>query len=126
MMKTKRFVIPLLLCILLIGCLPPTVSVRELGELRKGMNETTVVQIMRHQPLYRFVLEEFNRPVWVDVYRLNTGGAFADYFLAFQDYRLVFWGYPHEFARSQDETINSMGKRAVANLHIARSRERNR
>lgn len=49
----------------------------------------------------------------IHVYILSVGDYKSDYFLAFRNDRLVYWGYPHEFARSSDPYLNEIGKVAV-------------
>jgi hypothetical protein len=67
-------------------------------------------------PRSTFAVEMNDSSIKVQVctYRLSSGDYSSDYFLAFRDEKLVYWGYPHEFARSTDPTINEIGEKAVA------------
>jgi hypothetical protein len=50
----------------------------------------------------------------VQVYELGSVGVpSSTYFLAYQNGSLVFWGYPHEFARSSNRIIREIGKGAL-------------
>jgi len=48
------------------------------------------------------------------VYYIRYGEHTSTYFAAFSDEKLIFWGYPNEFARSYDPYINQVGKAAIA------------
>ena len=93
-----------------------TVTISDVGKLRKGMTMEEANATLPLPPRSTFAVEMNDRNVKVQVctYRLSSGDYSSDYFLAFRDEKLIYWGYPHEFARSTDPIINEIGEKAVA------------
>jgi hypothetical protein len=101
-------VLPILSCI--------TVTLTDVGNLRKGMTMEEAKTTLPLPPKNEFSVETSNSSIQMQVctYILSSGNYSSNYFLAFQDNKLLFWGYPHEFARSTDSLINEIGEKAVA------------
>jgi len=80
---------------------------------RKGMKMETILN--DNSPGKKFNTTLLSDPnVKLDVFAYDRSDGFLGiYFLAFRDGKLVFWGYPHEFARSTDPYINEIGKSAL-------------
>lgn len=108
----------------LLGACVSTVSVGELAALHKGMPAAEVAQGLRTEPEFVFQTTVNEQPYTVHMYLLSSGQYLSDYFLAYMDGRLIFWGYPHEFARSKDETLNVLGRKAVRDLEKQRAARR--
>ena len=101
----------------LIACVPTSVSVGELAVLRKGMEPSEVSSALKDkEPQFSLPMVIDGQAYRVDAYILSAGGYRSDYFLAYDEDRLMFWGYPHEFARSKNELINRMGRKGVEAL----------
>jgi hypothetical protein len=117
--KSLKCLAVLVVVILLGSCatLVPPISTGELAVLRRGMSARDVtVALNEKAPRYSFSMSINGEPYRVDSYVLNVGGYRSDYFLAYESGMLMFWGYPHEFARSKNETINQLGKKGVGEL----------
>jgi len=54
--------------------------------------------------------------ILVHVYELTSGTYDSNYFYMFINNELHFWGYPHEFARSNNTLINDIGKITVQKI----------
>jgi len=64
--------------------------------------------------VFEWSLAESGNKIIVQSYVFSAGGEPAStYFLAYRDGSLIFWGYPHEFARSSDRIIREIGKGAL-------------
>ena len=61
-------------------------------------------------------LSEGDEIAEVHSYTLSTGDYTSNYFLAYQNNLLIYWGYPHEFARSKDPLLNEIGRKAARKL----------
>jgi len=96
-----------------------SVTLTDVGELHKGMNAEESKAALPVPPKYEFSLDSIdgNGPFLVDIYLLVSGDYSSKYILAFSDSKLLYWGYPHEFARSRDSLINSIGEQSVKKLN---------
>ena len=94
------------------------ITLSQVGRLSKGMTVVDAQQVTTTSPKYIFVLDfsEDDEIIEVHSYILNTGNYTSDYFLAYRNNRLIYWGYPHEFARSKDPLLNKIGQKAVSRL----------
>jgi hypothetical protein len=75
--------------------------------------------VVKTPPKHQFILHDVNPPdiIEVQTYILSKGVYFSYYFLAFQNNKLIYWGYPHEFARIENPLINDIGRKAVRELN---------
>ena len=80
-----------------------------------GMGPDESVAAMGTPPrhVFEWSLPEAGDPIVVQSYHLTSGAYGSTYFLAYRNRSLIFWGYPHEFARSPDPTINHIVNEAV-------------
>lgn len=104
------------------GC-TPVIAVRSLSDLQLGMTRDKVLSLYGERSVVSLPVAVENGEATVDVYYLQNGDYRSDYFLAYEpDGTLLFWGYPHEFARSADPHINAVGATAVPAWHKERDR----
>lgn len=52
----------------------------------------------------------------IQVYKIAMGDYQSDYFLAFKDNKLYYWGFPYEFSRHSDPFINDIWRWAMEEL----------
>ena len=105
----------------LVSCARMTLS--HVGRLRKGMSIQESQQITNISPKHIFLLDlsEGDEVAEVHSYILSSGDYHSKYFLAYQNNLLIYWGYPHEFARSKDPLLNEIGRKAVSRLEALES-----
>lgn len=87
-----------------------------LDKFQKGMPLATtlnIAPIAPHTEMSITIPSDAKSVYAIHVYVLSMGDYKSSYFLAFRNDKLVYWGYPHEFARSSDHYINEIGKIAV-------------
>jgi hypothetical protein len=118
----KAMAAGLLCAIGLAACI--TVTIDDIGRLRKGMSVEEAKAVLPLPPKHVFPVETTltTSRVEVCVYLLSSGSYASNYFLSFEDDKLTFWGYPQEFARSKDPLTNDIGEKAVATLKKLDSR----
>ena len=99
-----------------VSCAQMTLS--HVGKLRQGMTVEESQVVLSVSPKYTFSLDiaEGNETIEVQSYILSSGDYTSNYFLAYRNNRLIYWGYPHEFARSKDSLLNEIGRSAVIML----------
>jgi len=105
--------------ILLNGC--------NIYSFRHGLKSQTLLMMQLNMPENVFdnlktedeiPIAEFNldvikeHKVDVRVFKKLNGQDISFYFIAFSDGKLLYWGYPYEFARHSDKFINQVGKLA--------------
>jgi len=93
-------------------------TLREVGKLRMGMTIEESQRVTTVSPKRTFPLGtiEGNGTIEVHLYILHHGDYETNYFLAYRNGRLIYWGYPHEFERSKDPLLNEIGQKAVRRL----------
>ena len=92
-------------------------TLADAANLRKGMSVVESKSVLPRPPKYEFSLDSIqDAPVLIDAYYVVSGDYSAQYMLAFSKDRLLYWGYPHEFARSRDALVNAVGEQAVSKL----------
>ncbi len=103
-----------LLLLVLVSCVP-SIQLHDVATLRMGMGPDESVAAMGTPPrhVFEWSLPETGDPIVVQSYLLRSGGYDSTYLLAYRNESLIFWGYPHEFARSSDPILNQIGKEAV-------------
>lgn len=101
---------------LLISCAELTLT--QVGKLRMGMTVEESQKATGVSPKYIIPLDtiEGNGTVEVHSYILSSGNYKSNYFLAYRNGGLMYWGYPHEFARSKDQLLNEIGQKAVSRI----------
>ncbi len=105
-----------------------TLTLTDLGGLQRGMTEHEANTLTPTSPEHVWILaiDEIDAPVTIHHYIVTSGSAGSDYFLAFVDDALFFWGFPHEFAKPIDGRINAIGRNALAELDDEKRRQKER
>jgi hypothetical protein len=93
-------------------------TLSDAANLRKGMSAEESKAVLPEPPKFEFPLEPIGdaSSILVDAYYVVSGDYSSQYILAFTDGNLIYWGYPHEFARSRDSLVNAIGEQAVSKL----------
>jgi hypothetical protein len=106
----------------LISCAQMTL--KQVEKLRIGMTVEESRMVTTVPPIHSFLLDtiQAESTLKVDSYVLKSGQYESNYFLAYRNRELIFWGYPHEFARSKDPLLNEIGREAVSRLEQLESR----
>lgn len=107
---------PLAWGVLLGLCACARLTIGDVGHLRQGMTMAESRQVTGMAPTKTAVLDSA-KGIEVHSYIISSGDYHSTYFLAFEKNSLLYWGYPHEFARSTDPHLNEIGRRAVRKLH---------
>lgn len=107
-----------LLTVFVISMSCTQLTLTQISDLRMGMTESEAYEAIKMPPDYEIdvVLKNAPSPILVQSYTLSSGNYKSDYFIAFENGRIIFWGYPHEFARSTNKKINYIGSRALERL----------
>ncbi len=113
-MKNLLLMTIALIACCLISCAGPVPI--SLDEFQKGRSVESILE-NSYKPKKRFQVtlpNPSNTQVDVLVYDIYMGRIANDYFVAFENNKLFFWGYPNEFTRSNDPYINQVGAAAIA------------
>lgn len=95
---------------------PHRITLWHLAKLRQGMTVEESQKVTNKSPKHTFFLDglEGNDTIEVHAYILFSGAYGSNYFLVYRNKRLIYWGYPHEFARSKDPVLNEIGRKAAS------------
>ncbi|NQW29839.1 MAG: hypothetical protein HQ472_04940 [Ignavibacteria bacterium] len=107
----------LLLTITLFTVSCSTFSYIEVNKLRKGMKVEEVNSFVAISPKKSFEISlpsDASKKFSVREYFLTLGTIYADFYMVFQDDKLIYWGFPYEFNRFPDPMINEIGATAAA------------
>ena len=106
-----KFIFFSIIFILLVNCSSSKVSKNDLRQIEKGFNKLEVEEILS-TPLKIVDLSSYgfkNVSIWY--YNKAFTNRFTNWYaLCFKDDKLYFYGYPHEFARNDDEFLNKIIK----------------
>ncbi|MCF7920881.1 MAG: hypothetical protein K9N06_13300 [Candidatus Cloacimonetes bacterium] len=107
-----------IILLLAAGCAQFTLS--DAAYLRKGMSIEETLLITEVQPVLTFILGDVSTQDKIEVYifRISSGDYRSNYLIAFKNDALLYWGYPHEFARSKDALLNEIGEKAVKQIEL--------
>lgn len=121
MMNSKNsqlgFLLNAFICLMLFqGCAQMTLT--HVAKLRIGMTIVETLSVTNVSPKHKFILDNIDTADEIEVhsYLLSSGDYISNYFLVFRNKKLIFWGYPHEYARNNDPFINKIGQQAVSEL----------
>ena len=120
--KKTQYIFSAFLLLGLLSCFPQ-IHLRDLSKLRTGMSPEEPPRLMGVLPreVFEWSLAESKDRIIVQSYVLSSGGEpGSTYFLAYKNGSLIFWGYPHEFARSSDPLIREIGKGAISRYDKSR------
>jgi hypothetical protein len=112
----------LVILIVLIGCAPEVLTLTKVGMIRRGMPSSELSQIIDIEPSHVFKWEH-NDGMTICIYNYPIGSYRDDYFLYFQNSKLIFWGYPHEFSRSSNDKYHRVLQIALEKLRVIRELE---
>ena len=93
------------------------------GKLDKGMTPAEAHAALAAEPLTHFDVSESLRGIGVDVYNMSRGDGYDTYYLMYEWGELIYWGYPHEFARNKNRLIQMAGKQANYKWYHFRQKE---
>jgi len=114
--KRTQYIISAVLLLGLLSCFPK-IYLRDLSNLRTGMSPDEPPRLMNVLPreVFEWSLAQSEDRIIVQSYVFSAGGEpGSTYFLAYRNGSLIFWGYPHEFARSSDRIIREIGRGALS------------
>ena len=114
-MNIKRGLTIVALC-LLAGCVGPQLNGHMLGFLDKGMSPQTVKAKFQQEPLAVQTGKSGNRVVEFQRYMMANGVQVDTYILAFENDKLLYWGYVSEFRRLNDQGLNAALNDALPKL----------
>jgi hypothetical protein len=89
-------------------------------KLQKGMTPDTIKSFLVDDLVVKEILiDNINgKHIIVDVYMKSMGEVEGEYLVAFADRKLVYFGYPYEFASHTDKFINEIGKQAMLKYNL--------
>ena len=98
----------ILVLITLASC--ATMNLSDAGALRKGMSQNeSRAHVGKAKKVFTVSTSVDKKEYQVELHYLKIAQESADYYLAYHEDKLVFWGYLHEFARSEKPEINDLG-----------------
>ena len=119
-----KFLTFFLMLVYLVSCggVPNAAYIGNLSDLEIGMKIGNAIGKFSDEPEadLKFQVPGLDGEARVITYNLISGDYVSDYFLVFLDNNLVYWGYPHEFARHDDPKINKLGWIAVEKVYEQR------
>lgn len=100
--KKLQYPFTALLLLSLLACTPKIIHLTHLAKLRMGMSPDKSRKVMGvpARCVFQWSLTGTGDSIIVQSYLLRSPGCRSStYFLAYKNKSLIFWGYPHEFAR---------------------------
>jgi hypothetical protein len=94
-----------LFVVLLASCAGPQIYHGQLGQLDKGLLPSQVISRLQLEPLSTRTASGAGRTFEFHQYRMNNGIQRDVYLLAYEDQRLIYWGYISEFRRQPDRNL---------------------
>lgn len=96
----------LVLVFVLTGCAGPQLFHQQLSVLDKGLTADQVISKLQLPPLSIHTSNVGSRTFEFHRYLLNNGLDSDSYFLAYEQQRLIYWGYVTEYRRQPDRELN--------------------
>ena len=109
----RRLLLAIGLSVVLSGCLA-TLSHYQLSHLNRGMAPADVAEKLKLPPLITVPVRTDGRSFEMERYLLNNGMGTDVYYLAYENRRLLFWGYVSEFRRHPDPVLGRAVDAATA------------
>jgi hypothetical protein len=91
--------------LLLAACAPPQIYHGQLQLLDKGMSQAEVQTRLKLAPNAVYHPQVDGRQFEFDSYLMNNGMQTNSYLVAFENGKLVYWGYLDEFRRQPDAAL---------------------
>jgi hypothetical protein len=108
-----------LICMLLTACstTPKTMPFASLDGLRIGMQHVDAAKLLSAKPCEVMEVNAESKKYDVEVYRVANGLYRSNYFVVYDAAgKLIYWGYPNEFSRSENKLLNLIGAQAISKL----------
>ncbi len=122
LMRPQVILVILAIILCLTSCTP---TITQMGYLEKDVSPEYVVSALDKKPKYAFLWKDtpgINELVYV--YAISAGSSnINNYYLYFINDKLDYWGYPHEFARSDDPLLNAIGQKTTAKIDKKKEEE---
>ena len=100
----------LLVLLSVAGCVPKEWLTRgDLVHMRKGMSPGEVAALATIPPKCTIEVDRQDSSV-IEVFPMSATSYYGDYYVLYREDKLIYWGYPHEFLRSEDDSISAAGK----------------
>lgn len=109
------FVVVFVCTIILTSC--NHITINDVNNIQKGMSRTQVQTIVSTKAVKEFTIALSSRPdsrYFIQVFSFFVEEYQSDYFIVYENEKLLYWGYPYEFNRHPDPLLNDIGKTAVA------------
>lgn len=91
---------------LLSACAAPQIYHGQLQLLDKGMSQTEVVDKLKLAPIAIHRQQTDGRQFELYQYLMNSGVQTSPYLVAFENGKLIYWGYLDEFRRQPDAALS--------------------
>lgn len=107
---TARVLLLVITATVLHGC--KQFSLADANVLQKGMQAGAVLAVVAKGPQdsYEITLpSDTTMRFHVMVFRMHVGNSKGDYYAAFRNDSLFYWGYPYEWNRHPDSIIREVG-----------------
>lgn len=104
-MKLRFYATSLVLVLLLSACAGPQIHHGQLTHLDKGLTSEQAISRLGLPPLLTQTTQVGGRDFEFHRYQLFNGMNADVYLLAYEQRRLVFWGYVSEFRRQPDPVL---------------------
>jgi len=106
-----------LICIFTLAACTTYFTLSDSNNMQRDMTVEEVASKVSEAPVKEFDITIYSAPskkYFVQVYDLYTGKYNSDYFAVYENGKLLYWGYPYEFNKHPDATLNEIGRTAVA------------
>jgi len=84
--------------------------------IKQGMTVEHVSTLFSEHEKTLFNIEvdsKIDKPFLIVAYKRGFYPNYYDYFVAYEDNKVIFWGYPYEFNRHENPLINEIGLKAL-------------
>lgn len=117
-MKQLKTTLTFIFVLFFISCSSGLTS-NEVAALTQNIVPGDVKNLLSVKPEYTFPLEidQLDENIIIEKYTLKAKGYRSDYILCYKSDKLYFWGYPHEFLRENDHSINEIGRKSIAYIN---------
>jgi len=88
------------------SCIGPQLYHQQLSLLNKGMSPSNTIDQLKLPPRTTQQVDYKGRSFIFHQYLLNSGVQIDQYFLAFENDRLIYWGFITEFRRQPDQALS--------------------
>lgn len=127
----KNIGLTLVICmisVVFVSCATSSMGLADTNRLQKGMTSAKVQEVLSVDPKSTVtfaVPKGSNTTIVAMVFSMvvgstndsfiaiNTSKPKADYFVVFENDKLLYWGHPYEFNRHPDPRLNEIGRIAV-------------